>query len=343
MILRKLTVDDLNFLIEVRNDESTRKFLENDSEFTSDECKSWFESYNPLWFIIEVNEEPVGYIRTNGDEVGCDIHPDFRKKVYARQAYNLYLENKNYATLWVFENNFAKKLYESLGFVETGEVKIVRGEKYLHMKYIKEPVSKIFIGGFGGTGSRVVAEIFEGFGFYVGREIGADSLDFGKGSFVQEFDASWRKKDFKRVINFVKKRLKNPDKFAIKHGHFMFINDVLRKDFPKCKTVYIMRHPIDMAVKKKYIPHNKYGNIGINDLDGKIKYYINESIKSCKEADLVIKYEDLCFDLENQLKIIRDFIGDLNLDLPKINIKPSKSIGQQTELYDKYDTSMLGY
>ena len=48
-------------------------------------------------------------------------------------------------------------------------------------------------------------------------------------------------------------------------------------------------------------------------------------------------------DLENQLKIIRDFIGDLKLDLPKINIKPSKSIGQQTELYDKYDTSMLGY
>ena len=98
MILRKLTVDDLNFLIEVRNDESTRKFLENDSEFTSDECKSWFESNNPLWFIIEVNEESVGYIRTNGDEVGCDIHPDFRKKGYARQAYNLYLENKNYAT-----------------------------------------------------------------------------------------------------------------------------------------------------------------------------------------------------------------------------------------------------
>ena len=36
MILRKLTVDDLNFLLEVRNDESTKKFLENDSEFTYD-------------------------------------------------------------------------------------------------------------------------------------------------------------------------------------------------------------------------------------------------------------------------------------------------------------------
>lgn len=343
MILRKLIIEDLNFLLEVRNDESTRCFLENDSIFDYDECKSWFESNSPLWFIIEVDEEPVGYIRTNGDEVGCDIHPNFRKRGYARQAYKLYLEDKKYASLWVFENNFAKKLYESLGFVETGEVKIIRDDNYLHMKYIKETVSKIFIGGFGGTGSRVLAEIFQGFGFYVGREIGSDSLDFGRGDFVQEFDASWRAKNFNRVINFVKQRLRNPDKFAIKHGHFMFIDSDLRKSFPGCKTVYIMRHPIDMAVKLQYKPHQKYGNISPNDLDGKIKYYISESIKSCEKSDLVIKYEDLCFDLENQLKIIRDFIGNPNLELPKINIKPSKSIGKRTDLYHKYDTSMLGY
>ena len=140
MILRKLTVDDLSFLLEVRNDESTRKFLENDSVFTYDDCKSWFESNNPLWFIIEVDEESVGYIRTNGDEVGCDIHPNFRKKGYARQAYNLYLEDKKYATLWVFENNFAKKLYESLGFIEVvGEVKTIRDNNYIKMVY-NEPI-----------------------------------------------------------------------------------------------------------------------------------------------------------------------------------------------------------
>ena len=138
MILRKLTVDDLSFLLEVRNDESTRNFLENDSVFTYDDCKSWFESNNPLWFIIEIDEESVGYIRTNGDEVGCDIHPNFRKKGYARQAYNLYLEDKKYATLWVFENNFAKKLYESLGFIEVvGEVKTIRNNNYIKMVYNK--------------------------------------------------------------------------------------------------------------------------------------------------------------------------------------------------------------
>ena len=133
----------------------------------------------------------------------------------------------------------------------------------------------------------------------------------------------------------------------------MFINDELKKEYPNCKTVYVMRHPIDMAVKDKYIPHVKYGklidrydlrgHLLSDSLDGKIKYYIRQSIKSCKEADLVIKYEDLCFDLENQLKIIREFIGDPNLKLPEIVIKPSKSIGTQVQLYDNYDVSMLGY
>ena len=224
------------------------------------------------------------------------------------------------------------------------------------MEHRKEKINQIFIGGFGGTGSRVVSEIFEGFGYYVGREIGGDSLDFGKGRFVQFFDLCWGRKEFSYLFNFINGHLKftkNSNKFAIKHGHFMFINDELKKEYPNCKTVYVMRHPIDMAVKDKYIPHVKYGkfidrydlrgHLLSDSLDGKIKYYIRQSIKSCKEADLVIKYEDLCFDLENQLKIIREFIGDPNLKLPEIVIKPSKSIGTQVQLYDNYDVSMLGY
>jgi hypothetical protein len=62
MVLRKLKVDDLKFLLEVRNDDSTRKFLENDSVFNYEECLNWFNSKNPLWYIIEVNNKPVGYM-----------------------------------------------------------------------------------------------------------------------------------------------------------------------------------------------------------------------------------------------------------------------------------------
>ena len=133
MKLRKLEMKDLNFLLEVRNNDSTRKFLENDSIFTYDECLNWFKTNNPLWYIIEVNDKPVGYIRTNGEDVGCDIHPDFRRMGFAKMAYQEYLKDKKNASLWVFEDNFAKKLYEKLGFKNSGLTKIIKNRDYIHM------------------------------------------------------------------------------------------------------------------------------------------------------------------------------------------------------------------
>ena len=136
--LLSLLESDLPFLIEVRNDESTRYQLKNDSLFTLEDCKEWFTKEHPKWLlIINHNLSRVGYIRIEGDTIGIDIHPDFRRKGYARLAYQKYLEDKDYADLWVFEDNHAKKLYEELGFVETGEYEMLRGRKYLKMIYDK--------------------------------------------------------------------------------------------------------------------------------------------------------------------------------------------------------------
>lgn len=135
--LRELTENDLSFLLEVRNHESTRQFLENDSIFSIEQCKEWFQSLKSPWYIILVDDNPVGYIRTNGNEIGCDIHPDHRRKGYANIAYKKIMENMSIATLWVFEDNFAKKLYLNLGFIETGEYNIIRNRKYVRMIYEK--------------------------------------------------------------------------------------------------------------------------------------------------------------------------------------------------------------
>ena len=133
--LKPLTENDLPFLLEVRNDESTRQFLEHDSKFTLKEALKWFRGGQPEWFIIEINRTPIGYIRTNGDEVGCDIHPNFRRRGYAKMAYELYLQDKDYASLWVFEDNFAIKLYKKLGCTPTGNSRIVRDRNYIKMEY----------------------------------------------------------------------------------------------------------------------------------------------------------------------------------------------------------------
>jgi hypothetical protein len=130
-----LNKNDLPFLLEVRNDESTRENLENNNIFNLKSCEKWFENLKSPWYIIESEGEKVGYFRTNVDEIGCDIHPNHRRKGFARMAYENYLSDKDYATLWVFEDNFAKDLYESLGFLPNGEIKKIRERNYIRMTY----------------------------------------------------------------------------------------------------------------------------------------------------------------------------------------------------------------
>ena len=136
--LKPLNKNNLRFLLLVRNIESTRTQLGNDTSFTIEECIDWFEKLEPSWLMIyNENSEAVGYMRLEGDTIGCDIHPDFRRKGYARLAYQKYLEDTDYAELFVFEDNHAKKLYEELGFIETGEYEILRERRYLKMIYDK--------------------------------------------------------------------------------------------------------------------------------------------------------------------------------------------------------------
>jgi GNAT superfamily N-acetyltransferase len=132
-----LAEDHLEFLLEVRNDDSTRHFLGNNSVFTLENCKNWFKTLEPGWFLITFNDEWVGYLRSNlNGEVGLDIHPNHRKKGYAKMAYQEWLKDKKFATLWVFEDNFAFKLYQDLGFKLTGNQTTLRDRKYIQMYYV---------------------------------------------------------------------------------------------------------------------------------------------------------------------------------------------------------------
>ena len=134
VILKPLLFTDLPFLLEVRNHDSTRINLENDSIFNLEQCEKWFTNLKPSWYTINVDNTPVGYFRTEENCIGADIHIDYRRKGYAYQAYKEYLKDKTYANLWVFEDNFAKQLYLKLGFKETSEVKIIRDRLYIKME-----------------------------------------------------------------------------------------------------------------------------------------------------------------------------------------------------------------
>lgn len=124
LILRDLSVEDLPFLLEVRNDESTRKWLENKNVFSLEQCSEWFKETKPQWKIILVDKIPVGYLRIDENWIGCDIHPSFRRRGYAERAYReqikIFFDNGlNLVYLRVDEKNEgAISLYKKLGFKE---------------------------------------------------------------------------------------------------------------------------------------------------------------------------------------------------------------------------------
>ena len=171
--LRPLIKQDLNWFLAIRNDETTRHFLKDDNQFTLKEAQEWWYNlpkkpfdpylviYNTKRTPIEHNlrqydyrktvsfvesEEKVGYIRqyeTDIDnkkylEIGADVHPSHRKKGYAKAAYVKKLKDLETASLWVFEDNFARNLYYELGFRDNGKTKINRGRKEYQMIWRKK-------------------------------------------------------------------------------------------------------------------------------------------------------------------------------------------------------------
>ena len=145
--LSKMNKEDLPWFLEIRNDDSTRHYLENNNKFTLNEAEKWFdkldkdELYPYLIIRGEKNDDYYGYVRqymteVNGEkmvEIGVDIHPQYRKKGIAKAAYITLLRDLDKASLWVFEDNFARNLYFDLGFRDIGETAMNRGRKNYRM------------------------------------------------------------------------------------------------------------------------------------------------------------------------------------------------------------------
>jgi len=137
--IRPLAEDDIEFLVEVRND--CRHFLHNDKEFTLKEAKKWFsENASPFYLILYKNE-PCGYFRTSKWNeadgsvwIGADLSKDFRGRGIASLAYPLFMDmlyRKYGLTRFILEvlefNTVALCLYRKLGFNEVERRHSARG------------------------------------------------------------------------------------------------------------------------------------------------------------------------------------------------------------------------
>lgn len=135
VVLEALQEKDLAFLLDVRNE--CREFLHDNREFSLAEAVSWFRESRPVFYLIYIGVERVGYIRLGRVDpqqksvyVGADLHYKYRGKGYARKAYLacFQLLREQYGIkvvkLEVLSHNArAIKLYQSLGFKVTDRLR----------------------------------------------------------------------------------------------------------------------------------------------------------------------------------------------------------------------------
>ena len=168
--LRKVESEDLEFLLNLRNDEETRKYLGDQQTLTMEGQFKWFDTLkdcsDKAYYIYEYKPDnsdqyiKIGMVRTHDIDhrnhsmgVGGDIMPSFRGKGYGRMMYNLIFklcfEQLSMNRLWlsVIEYNLrALSLYTSLGFQKMGVQRqaVLNGQTYydyiymdiLHAEYI---------------------------------------------------------------------------------------------------------------------------------------------------------------------------------------------------------------
>jgi RimJ/RimL family protein N-acetyltransferase len=150
----KLTLDDLSFLNEVRN-ECCEIYLHDSDKFTLEETINWFNKTKPMFWMIKLDGEKVGYFRTSNYSsknkniyVGADLHKNFRGKGIAYESYCKFIPmlfekmDLHKISLEVLESNQRGiNLYKKLGFKIEG---IKRDEVYKNGAWVNSIMMSIF-------------------------------------------------------------------------------------------------------------------------------------------------------------------------------------------------------
>ena len=211
---------------------------------------------------------------------------------------------------------------------------------------------KIFVGAYGGAGTRVVMDLLKKGGYYIGEPYVNEPYDFrGKSkTFVKSFDTYWTTKNDKPLRDLLKTGTDGHNSWALKHGQLMFIQDELKKWYPNSVFIYVMRNPVDNAMNQyfdpnnNFIAHHKYGGLPVNStVIERANYCIQQSKIAMSKADYVVTLEELCnnkdYEVERLLKFANIEFNDIKEYSSRI-ITP-KSMGRGSKLYNQVDLSLM--
>lgn len=220
-------------------------------------------------------------------------------------------------------------------------------------------VSPVFIGGVGGSGTRIICQILKDVGFYMGSKLYAenDAVDFfpfyGKWTdiYLKEKikmnakDLEQMKKDFHASLKNHLKMLPNKNsKWGAKNPRSILFLPFLFSQFPKMRFLHVVRDGRDMVFSKNLDLLNFNGQILLNkqNLDKfdnlSIWSIVNLNAKifceqKLKDNYLAIKFEELCSNPKHVIEKIFNFTGILDYNLSEIEQKiiTPKTIGRWKE------------
>jgi hypothetical protein len=153
-------------------------------------------------------------------------------------------------------------------------------------------MTQIFVGGFGGSGTRVVQMILERAGYDVGAPGRDGAYDWHGARFSPFFD-TWYFNRCGTFRSYLTDRLANAESFAVKHGHLMYCIPELHEWFPGSQFIYVYRNPWDQMSNLNQL-HTIYGGLPSDaPLTQKVEYWCQVSRGAMAQADLSVSLERL--------------------------------------------------
>ena len=183
----------------------------------------------------------------------------------------------------------------------------------------------VFIGGHENTGTRLVVEILCKVGFQMVGRCNA-TKDYMGSRFHKSFFSQYykHKNNINILIDQIKKDTQNSKLSVIKHGHLMLLIPELKKHFQGSIFITCIRNTFDQLVKPSH-NYQKYGGFDTwnPSIEEKFNFYKNWNDIGIKNADYIIKLEDLLY---NKLLTITNLFNYLNIK-NEINSKILNIIG----------------
>ena len=146
--LKKLKPSNIGYFFHLANDPENRKYMKSERQYTQDDFIRLIDNRMIQWYTIhdpklEGEDKRVGLFTSYGQNdklyIGIIIHPDHRRKGYARRTFKYYLtatdDLKIPVYLECFKDQPALTMYKELGFKEKKEDRTkVRGKMWITMK-----------------------------------------------------------------------------------------------------------------------------------------------------------------------------------------------------------------